>query len=97
MIQPISLNSMSSSPFLLSAYGSDNQHTSMDILMRWTNIVNQCDKNNIKLIGYSTDCDSRYIRAMRLMMGFFANMPNEQLHLSDNAFCVNIPKVVSLV
>jgi hypothetical protein len=61
------------------------------------NIINQCDKKGVKLVGYSTDCDARYLRAMRLLMGYFADMPNQQFHLRDNAFHVDIPKVISLI
>jgi hypothetical protein len=97
MVQPINLDSTSCAPFLLSAYGTDNHFKSLDILMRWMNIINQCDKKGVKLVGYSTDCDARYLRAMRLLMGYFADMPNQQFHLRDNAFHVDIPKVISLI
>lgn len=45
MAQPISLVPSSCSTFILSAYGSDNEFMTLDILMRWTNIINQCDRN----------------------------------------------------
>ena len=94
MAQPISLVPSSCSTFILSAYGSDNEFMTLDILMRWTNIINQCDRKGIKVLGFSTDCDARSLRSMRLLMGFFADMPNQQFHLRDNAFCVDIPKVI---
>ena len=94
MVQPINLISSSCSIFILSAYGTDNEFTTWDILMRWMSIINQCDKKGIKVLGFSTDCDARYLRSMRLLMGFFADMPNQQFHLRDNAFCVDIPKVI---
>ena len=97
MIQPINLSSFSRSPFLLSAYGTDNYFTTLDILMRWMSMVNQCDKKGVRIVGFSTDCDSRYLRSMRLLMGYFADMPNQQFHLRDNAFYVDIPKVISLI
>jgi hypothetical protein len=97
MIQPITLNSTSCAPFILSAYGTDNRFTTLDILMRWISIINQCDKNGVKVVGYSTDCDVRYLRCMRLLMGFFADMPNQQYHLRDSAFDADIPKVISLI
>ena len=97
MVQPIALNSTSCAPFILSAYGTDNRFTTLDILMRWITIINQCDKNGVRVVGYSTDCDVRYLRCMRLLMGFFAEMPNQQIHLRDNAFHVDIPKVILLV
>ena len=97
MIQPITLNLDSSSPFVLFACGIDNHFTTLDILMRWMSIVNQCDKIGVKVVGYSTDCDTRYLRAMRLFIGFFADMPNQQFHLHGNAFYVDIPRVISLI
>lgn len=96
MVQPINLSSISCSPFLLSAYGTDNQFKTIDILMRWMSMVNQCDKKGVKVVGFSTDCDSRYLRSMRLLMGYFADLPNQHFHLRDNAFYVDIPKVISL-
>ncbi|CAF4702834.1 unnamed protein product [Rotaria socialis] len=65
MVQPINLDLKSCAPFILSAYGTDNHFTTLDILMRWMTIINQC---------------------------FFADMPNQQFHLRDNAFYVGIPK-----
>ncbi|CAF3345178.1 unnamed protein product [Rotaria socialis] len=92
MIQPMNLDLKSCAPFILSAYGTDNHFTTLDILMRWMTIINQCVKKGVKVIGFSTDCDVRYLRPMRLLMGFFADMPNQQFHLRDNAFYVDIPK-----
>jgi hypothetical protein len=96
MIQPINLNGVSCSSFLLSAYGTDNHFTAEDILMKWMSIVNHCNEKNVKVVGFATDCDSRYLRSMRLFMGFFADMPNQQIHLRDDAFHVKIPKVISI-
>jgi hypothetical protein len=59
-------------------------------------IINQCDKKGVKVLGFLTDCDPCYLRSMRLLMGYFANMLNQQFHLRDNAFLVDIPKVISL-
>jgi hypothetical protein len=96
MIQPINLNNVPSSSFLLAAYGSDNKFTTKDILMKWMNIVNQCNEKNVKVVGFATDCDSRYIRSMRLFTVFFADMPNQQIHLRDDAFHVKIPRIISI-
>jgi len=60
-------------------------------------IVNQCNKKDVKVVGFATDCDSRYLRSMRLLMGFFADIPNQQIHLRDDAFCVDIPKVILIL
>ncbi len=68
MIQPINLNGASCSPFLLSAYGSDNHFTTEDILTKWMNIIHRCNEKDVKVVGFATDCDSRYLRSMRLLM-----------------------------
>ncbi|CAF1462305.1 unnamed protein product [Adineta ricciae] len=91
MVQPINSNSAACSPFVLSAFGADNKFNTQDILMRWMSIVNHCDKEKIKVVGFSTDCDSRYLRCMRLLMGFFADMPNQQFHSRDKAFDIDLP------
>ncbi|CAF3816716.1 unnamed protein product [Rotaria sp. Silwood1] len=91
MIQPITVASNSCSPFLLSAYGTDNRFITEDIILRWVNMVDECVKREINLVGFATDCDSRYLRSMRLLMGFFATMSNQKFHQRKNAFHVNIP------
>ncbi|CAF4188621.1 unnamed protein product [Rotaria magnacalcarata] len=91
MIQPITVASNSCSPFLLSAYGTDNRFITEDIILRWVNMVDECVKREINLVGFATDCDSRYLRSMRLLMGFFATMLNQKFHQRKNAFHVNIP------
>ncbi|CAF1342308.1 unnamed protein product, partial [Didymodactylos carnosus] len=58
-----------SRPFLLAAYGTDTKSVAIDILRRWVYIYEQCKLNNIRIIGYSTDCDGKYLKAMRLTNG----------------------------
>ncbi|CAF5202432.1 unnamed protein product, partial [Rotaria magnacalcarata] len=57
MIQPVpsTTQSIIPSPFLLSAYGTDNTATANEILQRWWYIFNQCLQRNIRIIGFSTD------------------------------------------
>ncbi|CAF3295155.1 unnamed protein product [Rotaria socialis] len=88
MIQPVPSTNQSiiPSPFLLSAYGIDNTATANDILQRWWYIFNQCLQRNIRIIGFSTDADAKYVRAMRLMSGFFGSLPNFQIHQHPQAF-----------
>ncbi|CAF1358814.1 unnamed protein product [Rotaria sp. Silwood1] len=88
MVQPIPASNQSiiPSPFLLSAYGIDNTATANDILQRWWYIFNQCLQRNIRIIGFSTDADAKYVRAMRLMSGFFGSLPNFQVHRHPQAF-----------
>lgn len=41
-------------PFLLSAYGTNNKFTSIDILRRWIYIFENCLKQGVRVIGFST-------------------------------------------
>ncbi|CAF4542852.1 unnamed protein product [Rotaria sp. Silwood2] len=88
MIQPVQSTNQSiiPSPFLLSAYGIDNTATANDVLQRWWYIFNQCLQRNIRIIGFSTDADAKYLRAMRLMSGFFGSLLNFQVHQHPQAF-----------
>ncbi|CAF1513074.1 unnamed protein product [Rotaria sp. Silwood1] len=91
MFQPLPSNPTSiPSPFLLSAYGVENTFTANDVLRRWLFIYEGCIKNQIRIIGFSSDADSKYMRAMRLVSGFFASLPNFKLHQHPNAFKINL-------
>ncbi len=68
-IQPIT--SITSPPFLLSSFGTDNKADSISILSRWLYVFEQCQKINIRIIGFSSDADAKYLRAMRLATGLF--------------------------
>ncbi|CAF4504216.1 unnamed protein product, partial [Rotaria sp. Silwood2] len=92
MIQPITITDMSSNPFLLSAYGTDSEYKSIDIIRRWTWIFEQTMLKNIRIVGYSTDGDPKYLRAMRLATGFFASLSNIKLNSHNDAFHIKIPK-----
>ncbi|CAM4822591.1 unnamed protein product [Rotaria magnacalcarata] len=88
MIQPLpsSNNSPASSAFLLSGYGVLNTYTSMEILRRLLFIFNNSLQKNIRIIGFSTDGDAKYLRAMRLVSGFFASLPYFKLDERRAAF-----------
>ncbi|CAM4918469.1 unnamed protein product [Rotaria socialis] len=92
MIQPVQSTTQNTIPssFLLSAYGIDNTATANDILQRWWYIFNQCLQRNIRIIGFATDADAKYVRAMRLMSGFFASLPNFPVHQHQQAFTVKL-------
>ncbi|CAF1555360.1 unnamed protein product [Rotaria magnacalcarata] len=94
MIQPVQStstdNSSIPSPYLLSAYGIGNTATANDILQRWWYIFNQSLQRNIRIIGFSTDTDPKYLRAMRLMSGFLGAHPNFQVHQHPQAFQIKI-------
>ncbi|CAF4796137.1 unnamed protein product, partial [Rotaria sp. Silwood1] len=45
-----------------------------------------------RVIGFSTDGDSRYLKAMRLCSGFFAKLPNLNLFKNSDPFAIKIPE-----
>jgi hypothetical protein len=73
LIQPLSTSIKNISSYLISAYGTDNKFKSSDVILRWGHIYQQCKAKGIRVIGYATDCDSRYLHAMRISLGFFAS------------------------
>ncbi|UJR29459.1 hypothetical protein I4U23_010671 [Adineta vaga] len=81
-----------SRPYILSGYGTNNKHSAYDTLHRWIYVYNQCKQRNINVVGFSTDCDSRYFKTMRLALGFFSRAPNVDLLTGNNdVFVIDIP------
>lgn len=60
------------SPFLLSAYGTNNKYNSRDIVARWSHIFDVLISQNIRVLGFSTDGDPKNMRGMRNAMAFFS-------------------------
>ena len=93
MLQPL-LSASSGripSPFLLSAYGISGSYITEDVLDRWLWIYEEMKKNGVRLIGFSTDCDSRYMRGMRLASGFFTSGFDHPFRCHADVFKVHIP------
>ena len=90
-IQAITPHTESSSPFLLSAYGTDNKYETHHILSRWLKIFEESLQRGVRIIGYSTDCDSRYLRTMRLVTNFFATLPNYDLRKHPQVLKIHVP------
>lgn len=67
VIQPISNTKLP--PFILSAYGTTGDVESISIIRRWLFIYQQCQDRGIRIVGYSTDADAKYVKAMRLALG----------------------------
>jgi len=65
------ITAAASPPFLLSSFGTNNKIGSVSILHRWLYIFEQCNNINIRIVGFSSDADSKYLRAMRLVTGQF--------------------------
>ena len=92
-IQPLtnSNSSTSASPMVLSAYGTDNQLTAIDILKRWLMIFKQFAIRGVRVIGYSTDGDPKFLKSMRLAANFFVKPTNINLNHDPYAFKVDVP------
>ena len=90
MIQPITKTGQISTPLILSAYGTDAKYTSLDIIRRWIWIFQEFLARGIRIIGFSTDGDPKYLRAMKLVLGFFASLPNMKISERSDAFEVSL-------
>ncbi|CAF2663600.1 unnamed protein product [Rotaria sp. Silwood2] len=87
LVEPLLSNSSSlvhSRPCILSAYGTNNKYTAIDVLRKWMYLYNECKKRNINVVGFSTDCDPCYLKAMQLSLGFFTKAPNIDLLTGNN-------------
>ncbi|CAF5217646.1 unnamed protein product, partial [Rotaria magnacalcarata] len=74
-------------PFLLAAYGTNSVYTGEDVLARWSRIFDSCMAQNIRVLGFSADCDPKQLKAMRESMGFFSRQPTD---FEDHPNCFNI-------
>ncbi|CAM4849470.1 unnamed protein product [Rotaria magnacalcarata] len=81
----------SAPPFILCAYGSNNKFEAIDVLRRWLYIYHESLIQGLRVIGFSTDGDSRYLRAMRLCSRFFAELPNLNLFKYNDQLDIKIP------
>ncbi|CAF3497559.1 unnamed protein product [Rotaria socialis] len=96
-----SIDQTSPSPFLLAAYGTNSKYTAQDILERWSRIFDSCMTQNIRILGFSADCDPKQMKAMRDSMGFFsksqAGFEDHPHHLEISSFkiikCVRLAYV----
>ncbi|CAF4261615.1 unnamed protein product [Rotaria magnacalcarata] len=73
LLQPISDSNLYVTPSatVSSVYGTDNKITAIDILKRWLMIYQELHSRNIRVLGFATDGDPKYLRAMRLASNFF--------------------------
>ena len=88
MIQPLSSQSIVLLPYLLSSYETDGRCTSNNIIHRWKNIFDRFLEIGIRVLGYSTDCHSKYHHAMRLITGFFTASLDQNALFGHHAFVV---------
>ncbi|CAF2843639.1 unnamed protein product [Rotaria sp. Silwood2] len=76
MLERLTISKSSSTSFFLGAYGITSKFNSIDVLRRWLWVFERSRISNIRILTFSTDCDPKYLRAMRLISGFFAKLPN---------------------
>lgn len=80
-------NQIRLSPFLLVVYGTNGKYKAHDVLM----------SKNVRILGFSTDCDAKNLRAMRESMVFFTNDKTTFLNYPDlftiSSLQVNEPQV----
>ncbi|CAF1313939.1 unnamed protein product [Rotaria sp. Silwood1] len=82
---------MTPSPIVLSAYGTNNKLTAIDVLQRWLMIYKEFHSRNIRVVGFSTDEDPKYLRAMRLTSNFFVEHQTLNICSETSALTVKIP------
>ncbi|CAF4854131.1 unnamed protein product, partial [Rotaria socialis] len=92
IVQPLIASSPYSSPFLLAAYGISNNFKAIDVLNRWIWIFEKSKQSNVRIVAFSTDCDPRYLLAMRLATGFFAKFVNISLCDRKDVLDIDLPK-----
>ena len=93
VIQPICDDGFPVQPSasVMSAYGTDNKVTSMDVLKRWLFIYQEFHHRNIRILGFSTDGDPKYLRAMRLSSNFFVKTQTLNVRSDELSFTIRVP------
>ncbi|XP_031349112.1 uncharacterized protein LOC116175142 isoform X1 [Photinus pyralis] len=61
-VQPLAFNAP---PFCLCAFSTDNRFTSQEVVNRWKHITEVCLENGIEICGFSSDGDTRLLKAMK--------------------------------
>ncbi|CAF1047228.1 unnamed protein product [Rotaria sp. Silwood1] len=92
MLELLTISKSSSTSFLLGAYGITSKFNSIDVLRRWLWIFERSRISNIRILAFATDCDPKYLRAMRLITGFFAKLPNIPISERNDVLEVKLPK-----
>lgn len=64
----------------------------IDVVRKWIYAYNQLKMKNIAVVGFSSDCDARYLKAMQICLGFFTKTPNIDIIGENNdLFKISIP------
>ena len=92
MLQPLTSSGAAVSPFLLAAYGIGNTFTAIDVFHRWKSIFEKSRQAGVRIVAFSTDCDPRYLHAMRLALGFIVEVDNNSIYDPDYTLEVALPQ-----
>ena len=96
LVQPTSTsNPYAPAATVLSVYGTDNKINSIDALKRWLYIYQQFYARNVRVLGYATGGDSKYLCAMRLASNFFVKTQTLDICNDNLLFTVMIPSTWS--
>jgi len=79
-------------PFFLGCIGTNNCFTATEVLKRWKHIYSECQKQNISVISFGGDGDSRIIRAIKVSYQFKSNANDkQQFDLSPSSLLKELP------
>ena len=92
MLQPLTSPDTSVSPFLLAAYGIGNSFTAIDVLNRWKWMFEKSQQAGVRIVAFATDCDPRYLLAMRLALGFFVEINSGSIYDPDYVLEIALPR-----
>ena len=92
MLQPLTSSSSCVSPFLLAAYGTSNTFIAIDIFNRWKWMFENSRQANVRIVAFATDCDPRYLHAMRFALGFFAETDTSSLYDPNDVLQIELPR-----
>lgn len=92
MIQPLMVTNLHSSSLLLAAYGIGNTFTAIDVLNRWMWVFENSRQSNVRIVAFATDCDPRYLLAMRLATSFFAEFGYTSITDRNDVLKIDLPK-----
>ncbi|CAF4683024.1 unnamed protein product, partial [Rotaria sp. Silwood1] len=100
LVEPLLTNNSSSihsRPYIISAYETNNKYIGIDVLRKWIYMYNECKKRNIIVVGFASDCEACYLKAMQISLGFFTHTSNiDLLRKNKNLFQINIPPTWTL-
>ncbi|CAF1087941.1 unnamed protein product [Adineta steineri] len=74
------------------AYGISNKFKAVDVLHRWIWEFEKSRESSVRIVAFATDCDPRYLLAMRLATSFFAKYNNYSMYDHPNALEIDLPK-----